>query len=271
MEEPKKNVAIITGASRGIGKAIAEKLALKGYRLTLVSDCANELNEVCEALSEITEVIYKHGTLEDENFIKELVLDTYSNWGQIDVLVNNAAWRTIETLRSISIKDWEKTFKVCLTAPAFLSKQVCEIFEKTTSGGIIINMSSVMAERVGGTSPAYVAAKAGLLALTYEMAVLYGPSQIRVLAVSPGNVKSKMSEDYINQTGENISSLLTQDMENNTPLKRSAKPEEIANVVTWLCTDEASFITGTNIVIDGGFLHNFNSYANKQKQFPNEF
>lgn len=271
MKEPKKNVAIITGASRGIGKAIAEKLAQKGYRLTLVSDCASELNEVCEALSDITDVIYKHGTLENEHFLQEIIRDTYSNWGQIDVLVNNAAWRTIETMRSLSVKDWEKTIKVCLTAPAFLSQQVCEIFEKTKSSGVIINMSSVMAERVGGTSPAYVAAKAGLLALTYEMAVLYGPSQIRVLAVSPGNVKSQMSQDYKNPTGENISNLLIQDMENNTPLRRSANPEEIANVVTWLCSDEASFITGTNIVVDGGFVHNFNSYLNKKQQFPDEF
>jgi len=269
--EIQKPVAIITGASRGIGKAIAEKLALKGYRLTLVSDCANELNDVCRALSEYTEVINEHGTLEDDQFIEELVRNTYSKWGHIDVLVNNAAWRTIETLRSISLKDWEKTLRVCLTAPAFLSKQVCEVIEKDKSGGTIINLSSVMAERVGGTSPAYVAAKAALLALTYEMAVLYGPSQIRVLAVSPGNVKTKMSEDYINQEGANISSQLTQDMENNTPLRRSATPEEIANVIAWLCTDEASFITGTNIVVDGGFLHNFNSYANKQKQFPDEF
>ena len=271
MLETENKVAIITGASRGIGKAVAEKLALKGYRLTLVSECENELNEVCEALSETTDVINKLGTLEDEKFINELVDTTYAKWGQIDVLVNNAAWRTIETLRSISIKDWEKTFRVCLTAPAFLSKKVCEVFEKAKSGGVIINMSSVMAERVGGTSPAYVAAKAALLALTYEMAVLYGPSQIRVLAISPGNVQTKMSQDYMNHTGANISSLLTQDMENNTPLRRSARPEEIANVIAWLCTDEASFITGTNIVVDGGFLHNFNSYANKQKQFPDEF
>jgi NAD(P)-dependent dehydrogenase (short-subunit alcohol dehydrogenase family) len=80
-----------------------------------------------------------------------------------------------------------------------------------------------------------------------------------------------MSQDYKNESGTDISRILTADMENHTPLGRSAKPEEIANVVAWLCSEEAAFITGTNIVVDGGFLHNFNNYNNKRIQFPGEF
>jgi NAD(P)-dependent dehydrogenase (short-subunit alcohol dehydrogenase family) len=266
-----KQVAIVTGASRGIGKAVAEKLAQKGYCLTLVADDIDGLRDVCGSLDKMTEVINKPGTLEDENFLKVVISDTYAQWGRIDVLVNNAAWRTIETLRSLNMENWERTLKICLTAPVFLSKQVGKIMEKLKSGGVIINLSSVMAERAGGTSPAYVAAKAALLAITYEMAVLYGPSQIRALAVSPGNVQTQMSQDYKDKTGMDISKLLSQDMENHTPLGRSAEPEEIANVIAWLCTEEASFITGTNIVVDGGFLRNFNSYSNKKTQFPDEF
>lgn len=269
--ESQKRVAIITGASRGIGKAVAEKLAQKGYCLTLVADMTGELDAVCESLGKITEVINKPGTLEEEGFLSEVVSDTYDRWGRIDVLINNAAWRTIETLRTLNRENWEKTLKVCLTAPVFLSQQVGKIMEESKSGGVIINLGTVMAERPGGTSPAYIAAKAALLSVTYEMAALYGPSQIRALAVSPGNVLSQMSQDYKDRSGADISRFLTQEMEDHTPLRRSARPEEIGNVVAWLCTDEASFITGTNIVVDGGFLHNFNSYSSKRTQFPEEF
>ncbi len=264
-------VAIITGASRGIGKAVAEKLATKGYYLTLVADEEAELEEVCESIGKTTMVKKKLGNLENDNFLLQIIQDTYSSWGRIDVLINNAAWRTIETLRTINLENWEKTIKVCLTAPVFLSKEVAKIMENNSGKGVIINISSVMANRAGGTSPAYVAAKAALNAITNEIAVLFGPSRIRAIAVSPGNVLTQMSTDFKDKSGNNISKILAAEMENQTPLRRSAKPEEIANVIGWLCTEEASFISGTNIVVDGGFMNNFNGYSHKRTQFPDEF
>ncbi|WP_218145570.1 SDR family NAD(P)-dependent oxidoreductase [Cyclobacterium xiamenense] len=116
-----------------------------------------------------------------------------------------------------------------------------------------------------------MASKGALLSMTYEMAALYGPSGIRVVAVCPGNVHAAMSTDFMDRAGNNISQRLVQDMENQTPLKRSATPQEIANGVFWLCSSEASFVTGTSIQMDGGFSHNFSSYTNKKSQFPNEF
>lgn len=138
-------------------------------------------------------------------------------------------------------------------------------------GGVIIHLSSVMANRAGGTSPAYIAAKGALLSLTYEMAALYGPSGIRVLAVCPGNVTTAMSSDFKDSKGSNISQLLVEEMEDMTPLQRSASPEEIAEGVFWLSSNKASFINGTSLDIDGGFAHNFNSYKSKRNNFQTSF
>ncbi len=264
-------VIIITGASRGIGKAMAEKYAGNGDFVALVADQKEELEETAVLLKEGENCLVLHGDLADGDFLKQVVENTLAKWGRIDVLVNNAAWRTLETLRTISLENWEKTLKICLTAPVFLSKLVAANMEKNGIKGVIIHVSSIMADRAGGTSPAYVASKGALLSITYEMAALYGPSGIRVTAICPGNVHTKMSQDFTDSKGENISSDLVRDMENLTPLQRSATPEEIANGVFWLSSEEAAFVTGTSLVIDGGFTHNFSSYKNKHSQFPKEF
>ncbi|NHE59862.1 SDR family NAD(P)-dependent oxidoreductase [Cyclobacterium plantarum] len=264
-------VIIITGASRGIGKAMAEKYAGNGDFVALVADQKEELEETAVLLKEGENCLVLHGDLADGDFLKQVVENTLAKWGRIDVLVNNAAWRTLETLRTISLENWEKTLKICLTAPVFLSKLVAANMEKNGIKGVIIHVSSIMADRAGGTSPAYVASKGALLSITYEMAALYGPSGIRVTAICPGNVHTTMSQDFTDSKGENISSDLVRDMENLTPLQRSATPEEIANGVFWLSSEEAAFVTGTSLVIDGGFTHNFSSYKNKHSQFPKEF
>jgi NAD(P)-dependent dehydrogenase (short-subunit alcohol dehydrogenase family) len=199
------------------------------------------------------------------------VESTVKKWKRIDVLINNAAWRTIETMRSISVETWEKTLKINLTAPAFLAKHTAAVMEEKNIAGVIINISSVMSQRAGGNSPAYIVCKAGLEGLTYELAVLYGPKGIRVIAINPGNIETNLSSDYKDEKGNNISEKLVNYVNDSTPLKRSGNAEEIANVSYWLSTKEASFITGTSILVDGGFFHNFNGYQMKKLQFPKEF
>ena len=264
-------VIIITGASRGIGKAMAKKHAENGDFIALVADQKEELDETAAIIENGNNCLVLHGDLANGDFLQQVVEDTLAKWGKIDVLINNAAWRTLETLRTISLENWEKTLRICLTAPVFLSRSVAENMEKNGSSGVIIHISSIMADRAGGTSPAYVASKGALLSITYEMAALYGPSGIRVIAICPGNVHTNMSQDLTDSEGKNISEALVRDMENLTPLQRSATPEEIANGVYWLSSKEASFVTGTSLVIDGGFTHNFSSYKNKHSQFPKEF
>lgn len=266
-------VAIITGASKGIGRGTALKFAANNYNVALVGRTQEELDQLKLEIEQKydTEALVCAGDLASETFLSQIVEDTVRKWGRIDVLVNNAAWRTIETMRVISLENWERTIRVCLTAPAFLAKYAAAVMEEMNIAGVIVNISSVMSQRAGGNSPAYLACKGGLESLTFELAVLYGPKNIRVVSVNPGNIKTDLSNDYKDAEGNNISERLEEHMNENTPLKRAGTSEEIANVSYWLSTAEASFITGTTILVDGGFFHNFNSYNMKKLTYPKEF
>lgn len=268
-----KPVVIITGAASGIGRATALKFADGGYALALVDIDLSKLKRLERKLEDLgCECLCIHADLQKLDIIPDIIEQTVDKWKRIDVLINNAAWRTIETMRSITLNNWEKTLKVCLTAPAFLAKYAAAVMEERNIPGVILNISSIMSNRAGGYGPAYTVCKGGMESLTYELAALYGPRGIRVIAISPGNIEStNLSSDYTDEKGNNISEKLASNMDDSTPLQRSGTPEEIASVCFWLSTKQASFITGTSLLVDGGFFHNFNSYQMKKKQFPNEF
>jgi NAD(P)-dependent dehydrogenase (short-subunit alcohol dehydrogenase family) len=268
-----KKVVIITGAAGGIGKATARKFAENDFRVVLADINLDESSKVAQILEKKyrAECMICCGDLEEIDYVGSIVEQTIRKWGRIDVLVNNATWRTLETMRTISLENWEKTIRINLTAPAFLAKYVAKTMEKNALPGAIINISSVMSQRAGGNSPAYITCKGGIESLTYELAVLFGPKRIRVIAVNPGNIETNISSDYTGAADQNISDELKNHMSNNTPLQRGGHPEEIANIVYWLSSEQASFITGTSILADGGFCHNFNTYTMKSLQFPKEF
>jgi NAD(P)-dependent dehydrogenase (short-subunit alcohol dehydrogenase family) len=267
-----KPVVIITGAASGIGRETALKFASNGYAVSLVDIDLGGLNKLGETLAAMdAQYLIIHGDLGDSGLSREIVDKVYEKWGRIDVLINNAAWRTIETMRSISLDNWEKTLRINLTAPAFLAKHAAAVMERMNIPGVIINISSVMSQRAGGISPAYIASKGGMESLTYELAVLFGPKGIRVVAINPGNIDTNLSVDYKDEKGNNISQSLVEHVLDSTALKRSGRAEEIASVSYWLTTPGASFITGTSILVDGGFFHNFSSYQMKKLQFPHQF
>ncbi len=152
-----KKVAIITGASKGIGRSTALKFAANNYNVTIVGRNHEELEQLRAEIEQENrqEVLVCVGDLSNEEFLKQIIEDTVQKWGRIDVLINNAAWRTIETMRNILLENWEKTIQVCLTAPAFLAKYAAAVMEEKKIAGVIVNISSVMFQRAGGTSPAY--------------------------------------------------------------------------------------------------------------------
>jgi NAD(P)-dependent dehydrogenase (short-subunit alcohol dehydrogenase family) len=263
-----RRVALITGAARGIGAATALALARRGYNLALLDVLADELTASASAAREGgSDVLTISGDLADLDFAQGAVEQTAARFGRLDVLVNNAAWRKVETLRETNVANWDRTLRVCLTAPAFLARWSAAVMERG-GGGVIVNVSSIRATFNDGTAAAYVAAKGGLSALTYELAALYGPRGIRVVAVAPGAIDTQLSADLAaDETMHNIAS----DCLDHTPLARMGRPDEIAALIAWLASDEASFVSGTVVTADGGLSHNHYGLALKRRMKPSEF
>jgi NAD(P)-dependent dehydrogenase (short-subunit alcohol dehydrogenase family) len=267
-----RKVALVTGAAGGIGSATAQLFAEKGYAVMLADIEQDKLSTLAQALqNKGYSVAWLAGDLNDESYRANLIAATLQVFNRIDVLINNAAWRIAGSLRTLDLSTWDKTVGICLTAPVFLTKAVAEQMEKQQIPGVIVQLSSVMSARPSGLAAAYIACKGALESLSKEMAITYGRSRIRVVCVAPGYIETELSNDYTNQEGDNISAQLINQLTDFVPLGRGGSAQEVANTITWLCSDQASYITGTTITVDGGFQPNFNPYSVKKIQFPDEF
>jgi NAD(P)-dependent dehydrogenase (short-subunit alcohol dehydrogenase family) len=266
-------VALITGASKGIGRQAALSFAESGYQTAIVATNLQELQLLKEEIEDTfgTQCFICNGDLSDFNFVSSIVTSTCDYFGSIDVLINNAAWRSVETMRTMSLENWEQTLRICLTAPAFLAQSCARQMEKARIRGCIINLSSVMSDRAGGNSPAYVACKGAIESLTRELAVTYGPNGIRVVCVRPGYIDTSMSTDYQSEQGDNVSSHMIKELLDFIPAGRGGTVIDIANALVWLSSEKAGYISGSSITIDGGLTSNFNSYSTKKLQFPTQY
>jgi len=266
-----RRVALVTGASRGIGAATAVEFARRGYEVALVGRTTSDLELVASNVRNSGgKSLVLAGDLADLAFAESTVRRTVEEFGKVDVLVNNAAWRELGTMRRITLESWEKTLRVCLTAPAFLARWAAEYMEPRRSG-VIINISSVMSQQAAGIAPAYIAAKGAIDSLTYELASLYGPVGIRVVTVNPGAIDTEMSRDYRDDSGKSVTDELRAYSDDMIMLGRWGVPEEIATVIAFLASDDASYIQGTTITVDGGWRHQHMPLSHKQKQYPQDF
>jgi len=263
-----RRTAIITGASQGIGAETAREFGRRGYAVTVTARTRDKLESVADDIrASGGEALVHAGDLCDLEFAESAIDATIKEFDRIDVLVNNAAWRDIVTMRNITKESWERTLRIALTTPAFMARWAAVQMEKQGSG-VIINISSTMSERAGGMSPAYETCKGGLNSLTYELSALYGPTGIRVVGVNPGAIDTEMSNDYTND--ENTAEIHST-MCGMTPLRRLGQPVEIARTIAWVASDEASFITGTCIVADGGIQTQLHPLSVQHLMFPDEF
>ena len=240
----KDKVVIVTGASRGIGRAIAIMAANEGARVVV-----NYLNSEIEAESLVDELrknkceaIKFQADVSVEDEVKNLVKFAVDNYGKVDFLVNNAGKIVRPSDSNADTKSWEETININLKSAWLMTREVVPVMNE---GGAIVNITSYVGQLGSQWVLPYGVAKAGVINLTKAYAKELAP-RIRVNAVSPGNIDTEMTqsagEEFINKT------------KNNTPLKRLGKPEEIAKAVVFLLSDEASFITGVNLDVDGGFL-----------------
>ena len=241
-----KNV-LVTGGTRGIGEAISREFAKKGYDIIInyvnSSEKAQNLKQELEKEYNI-KVLPIQADISNEIAIKNMVDIAIKEFGKIDVLVNNAGIVIDREFEDRTVEDWKKTLDINLIAPFVLTKLVGKEMMKQKSGAIINISSTNGINTYYPTSVDYDASKSGLISLTYDSAVQFAP-YVRVNCVAPGWVNTEMNkelpEDFVKEETERIL------------VKRFAEPEEIAKVVTFLASEDASFVNSTVIKVDGGW------------------
>lgn len=240
-------VAIITGASRGIGAATAHTFADAGARLVLAARTPDPLHALAERIrAKGGQAIAVPTDVGDPRQVAELVAQTMAHYGRLDAAVNNAgAAHPMVPLAELSLTDWQTCLQVNLTGIFLCLKHQLPALA-ASGGGAIVVMSSTAALAAKAGLAGYAAANAGALALTRTAALDYAAAGIRVNALAPGPILT----DRLAAAGEQARKQVAA----TVPLGRPGHPHEVAAAAAWLCSEEASFITGTTLTIDGGRL-----------------
>jgi NAD(P)-dependent dehydrogenase (short-subunit alcohol dehydrogenase family) len=242
----KGKVAIVTGASRGIGKAIALEMAKSGADLVVVSRKIADLEKTADEIKAMGRkaipVAAHIGRLED---IAMVVAKAKEAYGKIDILVNNAATNpTMDSALDATDRAWDSIMNLNLKGLFFLAQAVAKVM-KEHGGGVIINVSSV-AGVTPDILPIYSISKAGVNMATKVMAQQWAPYGIRANTLSPGQTRTQFSEALWGNPD------IYKVIMDRTPLKRIADPQDMANAAVFLASDKSSFITGQNFLVDGG-------------------
>ena len=235
-----QKVAIVTGASRGIGRAIAKSLANKDY--IVIANYNKSEKEAIELKNEFNNIDIFKADVSKRDEIKSLVEYTLNKYGKIDVLVNNAGIGNEKLFQDITDEDWQNVINTNLYSVFCVTQEVVNNMIHNKSG-CIINISSIWGQIGASCECIYSASKAGIDGITKSLAKELGPSNIRVNSIAPGFIDTDMNKKY--KTSE------INDIKNETPLQKIGRPEDIAKCVNWLVEDE--FTTGQVISINGGW------------------
>lgn len=248
MKRFEQSVVFITGASRGIGRAVAERFASEGASLALVSNDVSELEQTCAALSaEGTPAVALAADVSDPEQVDRAVQAAIDRFGRIDVLVNNAGIAWEEPFLDITSENWKKIIDVNLNGMFWVAQRVAKEMAKQ-GGGAIVNMASTNGLVGEACYAHYNASKGGVVLLTKTMAIELGPMNIRVNAVCPGYIQTPMSEAIDDPA------FVAEYIRHKIPLGRVGLPRDVAGVFAFLASEDAAFITGETIVVDGGQL-----------------
>jgi 3-oxoacyl-[acyl-carrier protein] reductase len=237
--------AVVTGAGRGIGRAIASKFLQEGARVFICDLDRDLLEDAREELAALGTVRGEAVDVRVREEVEDLVSQARAAFGRIDILANNAGISRFEEFLEVTDKNWNDTLAINLTG-VFLCSQVVAGGMKDQGSGAIVNMASTNAILGEAGLAHYNASKAGVVLLSKTMAIELAPYNIRVNSVCPGfiltdlQLESGMAEEEI------------RDYTSKIPLNRYGRVEEVANAFAFLASDEASFITGTELVVDGG-------------------
>jgi NAD(P)-dependent dehydrogenase (short-subunit alcohol dehydrogenase family) len=246
--------ALITGAGTGIGAAIAERFVADGARICITGRRQEMLDEVARKLS-VGRVLRCAGDVTKFEDVRRMVETALIFTGELDVLVNNAAIdpggaTVVETDPEL----WHRVLETNLTGPFYLMKAAIPHMIKG-GGGSIINIASLGGLRCLPGMPAYCTSKAGLIMLTKQVALDFGPDKIRCNAVCPGGTRTAMLEESLGPLADVLGTDLDgvfKRISSMVPLRRTAVPAEIAGICSYLASDDSTFMTGSALLIDGG-------------------
>ena len=234
-------VAIVTGGASGIGLASVKDLLSEGAKV-VIADFSDKGDEVAASLGDENSVLFVKTNVTVEDDVKNVVEKAVSQFGSLDIMVADAGIARDGNITDMSYKQWSDTIDINLSGVFLSDKYAIEQMRKQGKGGAIVNMGSIhsFVGKVGVT--AYASAKGGVKLLTQTLGATYAPEGIRVNAVAPGYIDTPLIE------GADKEALVALH-----PAGRLGKPEEIGKVVSFLASDDASFVNGTTLLVDGGY------------------
>jgi meso-butanediol dehydrogenase/(S,S)-butanediol dehydrogenase/diacetyl reductase len=239
-------IAVVTGAGSGIGEAVAIRLAQEGAHTVLVGRTLSKLETVAGKIGGTSATAYA-ADVTSEKEVRQLAGFLRERFGSIDILVNNAGGSKHNKLLNISAAEWEEVQAANLRSVFLVTRELSELMHGGT-GRSIINIASISGIKPGALIAHYSAAKAGVINLTRAFAYELSTSGIRVNSISPGFIQTPLTEAGLKNKK------FAESIARHTALQRVGQPQEVAGVVAFLASVDASYITGADIVVDGGWL-----------------
>jgi meso-butanediol dehydrogenase/(S,S)-butanediol dehydrogenase/diacetyl reductase len=250
-----QTIALVTGAGSGIGKATAIRFAKEGAKVILVGRTKAKLEETAEEINRNSRIpmadIFPADVTDGED-VRKVAEYVEQQYGDLHVLVNNAGGSTHTKILQMSEQEWDYVQNVNLKSVFLVSKALGKVMaegaKREKRDRAIVNVASLSGHQAGAEIPHYSAAKAGVINFTKSLALELSPYGIRVNSVSPGFVETPLTEDAL-QNDRFVKAI-----QRSTALQRVGTPEEIANVIAFVASSEASYMTGADLLVDGGWL-----------------
>ncbi len=246
-------VAVVTGGGNGIGKAIAKTFAQAGAIVHVLDKNVEAGQSTVDAIiSKSQQAYFSHCDVTDYKNVSKVFEDINQSSRQLDILINNAGIGFVGNLENTSEEDFDRLYKVNVKGVFFGMKAAIPYLKNR--GGVIINLASIASSVALADRFAYSMSKGAVLTMTYSVAKDYLTNNVRCNSISPARVHTTFVDNFIAKNYPGREKEMFDNLSKTQPIGRMGKPQEVANLALFLCSDEASFITGTDFPVDGGFI-----------------